>query len=161
MMVWLGDPGPIHRFTSLILTEFYQYGQLYSCMSDRKGILGSCHWTREKNKLTETLLGELWPNQNWQYVHDSNSLMKTVVCYKRKQNTLIPVSAFHSGVIWETQEIVSLFRLWGCGDFSSLKSSLLWRWTGQNLSENKRSLDSLQLGIPKETTWVIAAMFLF
>ena len=109
-MVWLGDPGPIHRFTSLILTEFYQYGQLYSCVSDRKGILGSCHWTREKNKLTETLLGELWPNQNWQYVHDSNSLMKTVVCYKRKQNTLIPVSAFHSGVIWETQEIVSLFR---------------------------------------------------
>ena len=36
--------------------------------------------------------------------------MKTMVCYKRKQNTLIPVSAFHSGVIWETQEIVSLFR---------------------------------------------------
>ena len=29
MIVWLGDKEPIHRVTSLKLTEFYQYGQLY------------------------------------------------------------------------------------------------------------------------------------
>ena len=82
--------------------------------------------------------------------------MKTVVCYKRKQNTLIPVSAFHSGVMWETQEIMGLFRQPGksFGDvvaFPALSQAFSEGGQIKNLSKNKRGLDSLQLVIPKET----------
>ena len=80
-----------------------------------------------------------------------------MVCYKRKQNTLIPVSAFHSGVIWETQEIVSLFRQPGksFGDVVVLPAlSQAFSEGGQvKTSVSERVvLDSLELSIPKGTS---------
>lgn len=49
--------------TSLKLTEFYQYGQLYFWGSDRKRIIGPHHWTRKKVDRI-ILLGELRSNQH-------------------------------------------------------------------------------------------------
>lgn len=122
-MVWLGDLGPIHRFTSLKLTEFYQYGQLYLWGSDRKGIIGPCHWTR---KLTESLLGETSVKSTlaicpWLKQFHENS----GVLWRKEKQILIPISAFHWGVMGNTEGCVPIQaareELWGYSGFSSLK----------------------------------------
>ena len=147
MMVWLGDPGPIHRLTYLILTEFYQYGQLYLWGSDRKGIIGPCHWTRKKvdritvggTSVKSTLAicpwlkqfhenrGVLWKKTKYSHPYISFSLRS----YVGNTKGCVPIQAARE-------------ELRGYGGFSSLKSSLLWRWTGWNFSENIR--DSGQFG---------------
>ena len=147
MMGWPGNQGSIHRFTSQILTEFYQYGQLYLWGSDRKGIIGPCHWTRKKvdritvggTSVKSTLAicpwlkqfhenrGVLWKKTKYSHPYISFSLRS----YVGNTKGCVPIQAARE-------------ELRGYGGFSSLKSSLLWRWTGWNFSENIR--DSGQFG---------------